>query len=135
MSESAEIKKKMVEWARMAEQIERYEDMAEYMKEAAKQLGKDGPPFSSDERNLFSVAYKNAVGSRRSAWRILSTFEQRQESDEKKALIAEYKSKLETELDKICSEVLVGGARGMLLVEGMIGGMCLTVCLCCLRNC
>lgn len=108
MSDSAEIKKKMVEWARMAEQVERYEDMAEYMKEAAKQLG-NGASFSMEERNLFSVAYKNAVGSRRSAWRILSTFEQRQESDEKKALIAEYKSKLETELYKICKEVLVGG--------------------------
>lgn len=108
MSESADVKKKMVEWARMAEQVERYEDMAEYMKEAAKQLG-NGATFSMEERNLFSVAYKNAVGSRRSAWRILSTFEQRQESDEKKTLIAEYKSKLETELDKICTEVLVGG--------------------------
>lgn len=121
MSDSAEIKKKMVEWARMAEQIERYEDMAEYMKEAAKQLAKNGPPFSSDERNLFSVAYKNAVGSRRSAWRILSTFEQRQESDEKKALIAEYKSKLEAELDKICQEVLVGGASCHVLLRGRDG--------------
>ena len=106
MSESAD-KKKWVEWARMAEQIERYEDMAEYMEKAAEQLNKDGPPFSPEERNLFSVAYKNAVGSRRSAWRILSTFEQRQESDEKKALIAEYKSKLEEELEKTCNEVLV----------------------------
>ena len=31
--------------------------------------------FSSDERNLFSVAYKNVVGSKRSAWRIISATE------------------------------------------------------------
>lgn len=122
MSESVD-KKKWVEWARMAEQIERYEDMAEYMKKAAEQLHKDGPPFSPEERNLFSVAYKNAVGSRRSAWRILSTFEQRQDSDEKKALIAEYKCKLEAELEKICKEVLVGGVCHVLVREGMVG-MC-----------
>lgn len=36
---------------------------------------KEGELLSDEERNLFSVAYKNVVGSKRSAWRIISTME------------------------------------------------------------
>jgi 14-3-3 protein epsilon len=31
--------------------------------------------LSVEERNLLSVAYKNTIGSRRTAWRALSTIE------------------------------------------------------------
>lgn len=32
-----------------------------------------GANLTVEERNLFSVAYKNSVGARRSAWRVMST--------------------------------------------------------------
>jgi hypothetical protein len=55
--------------ARIAEQAERYEDMAKFMKEVTEKAEKE---LSSDDRNLLSVAYKNVVGTRRSSWRVIS---------------------------------------------------------------
>ena len=55
--------------ARLAEQTERFEDMISYMVNYVKSKGE----LESDERNLLSVAFKNTVGSRRSAWRALSS--------------------------------------------------------------
>ena len=40
-------------------------------------VGDDGSELSVEERNLLSVAYKNTVGSRRAAWRIISSVEQK----------------------------------------------------------
>jgi len=34
-----------------------------------------GQELNVDERNLLSVAFKNSVGSRRTAWRALSSIE------------------------------------------------------------
>lgn len=47
----------MVMMAKIAEDAERYEDMANNMKSVVKQ----GGPLSDDERNLLSVAFKNVV--------------------------------------------------------------------------
>ncbi len=63
--------------------------------------------LSSEERNLLSVAYKNVVGTRRSSWRVISSIEQKADSEDKKALAAEYREKVESELKDICNEVLV----------------------------
>merc|ERR1712232_126238 len=43
-------------------------------------VGKSGDELSVEERNLLSVAYKNAVGSRRAAWRIITSVEQKETS-------------------------------------------------------
>merc|ERR1711990_869187 len=89
--------------AQLAEQTERFEDMLDFMKQVVK-LGGD---LSEEERNLLSVAYKNSVGSRRSAWRALSSIEERQSGDGDKAkLISEYRAKVEKELDKFCYDIL-----------------------------
>merc|ERR1711985_153900 len=61
------------------------------------------------ERNLLSVAYKNAVGSRRAAWRIITSVEQKEKSkgnDEQAKYAKEYCGKVETELQKICDTIL-----------------------------
>jgi hypothetical protein len=96
-------RERLVIQAKMAEQSERYDDMAKAMK----QVTTMDQILSSEERNLLSVAYKNVVGARRSAWRVVSSIEQKTESDEKKhAVAAEYRRKIATELEDLCQEVL-----------------------------
>jgi hypothetical protein len=91
--------------ARLAENAERYEDMAKIMKEYVQKSEFDE---GSDQRNLLSVAYKNVVGARRSSWRVISSIEQKAaDDDNKRAIIKEYREKIETELNGICDEVLV----------------------------
>merc|ERR1711939_467339 len=68
-----------------------------------------GDELSVEERNLLSVAYKNAVGSRRAAWRIITSVEQKEKSkgNEDNAKYAkEYCGKVESELQKICDTIL-----------------------------
>jgi 14-3-3 protein beta/theta/zeta len=90
--------------ARLAENAERYEDMAKIMKEYVQKSEFDE---GSDQRNLLSVAYKNVVGARRSSWRVISSIEQKAaDDDNKRAIIKEYREKIETELNDICNEVL-----------------------------
>merc|ERR1711920_488201 len=65
--------------------------------------------LSVEERNLLSVAYKNAVGSRRAAWRIITSVEQKEKSkgnEQQGAWAKEYCIKVETELQKICDTIL-----------------------------
>ncbi|KAL5054713.1 hypothetical protein RYX36_035395 [Vicia faba] len=38
--------------------------------------------LSVNERNLKSVAYRNVIGSLRAAWRIVSSFEQKEKGSE-----------------------------------------------------
>jgi len=66
-------REKDVYFAKLAEQAERYDEMADYMEK----VGKAGDELSVEERNLLSVAYKNAVGSRRAAWRIITSVNRR----------------------------------------------------------
>jgi len=97
---------KEVYFAKLAEQAERYDEMADKMEI----VGKQADELSVEERNLLSVAYKNAVGSRRAAWRIISSVEQKEKSkgnDGNAAFAQEYRGKVEAELDKICDTILV----------------------------
>jgi len=96
---------KNVYFAKLAEQAERYDEMAEYMKA----VGESPDELSVEERNLLSVAYKNAVGSRRAAWRIITSVEQREKSKgntEQAAHAKEYCAKVEKELQGICDTIL-----------------------------
>lgn len=108
-----------VQRAKLAEQAERYDDMAAAMKKVTEQ----GSGLSIEERNLLSVAYKNVVGARRSAWRVISSIEQKNDSDEKKLqLIKSYREKVEGELREICGDVLVRAAQrtGEVLIRGCV---------------
>lgn len=124
-------KTELIQKAKLAEQAERYDDMATCMKAVTEQ----GAELSNEERNLLSVAYKNVVGGRRSAWRVISSIEQKTDtSDKKLQLIKDYREKVESELRSICTTVLVsvrpsgggrpgGGSRGAVR-PGAPGPLC-----------
>jgi len=91
--------------AKLAEQAERYDEMADHMQT----VGNVSDELSVEERNLLSVAYKNAVGSRRAAWRIITSVEQKEKSKgnaEQASYAKEYCAKVEGELQKICDAIL-----------------------------
>ncbi|KAI7804892.1 tyrosine 3-monooxygenase/tryptophan 5-monooxygenase activation protein, partial [Triplophysa rosa] len=93
----------LIQKAKLAEQAERYDDMASCMK----MVTEAGAELSNEERNLLSVAYKNVVGARRSAWRVISSIEQKTEGNDKKLqMVKEYREKVEDELRDICNDVL-----------------------------
>jgi len=87
--------------AKLAEQAERFDEMVADMKEVAK----NPTELSVEERNLLSVAYKNVIGSRRASWRVVTSIEQKGDSD-KMSIIKDYKMKIETELVDICNDIL-----------------------------
>mmetsp|Transcript_65958 Transcript_65958/g.187360 ORF Transcript_65958/g.187360 Transcript_65958/m.187360 type:complete len:242 (+) Transcript_65958:102-827(+) len=96
---------KEVYFAKLAEQAERYDEMASHMEA----VGKLPDELSVEERNLLSVAYKNAVGSRRAAWRIITSVEQKEKTkgnEEQAKYAKEYCQKVEAELQKICDTIL-----------------------------
>lgn len=91
--------------AKVAEQAERYVDMAQFMKKVTEMSGS----LSTVDRNLLSVAYKNVVGAKRSSWRVISSIEQKTKdsgNERKLTLAREYREKIEKELNAVCNEVL-----------------------------
>ena len=101
-------KDELRERAKLSEQAERYDDMAQGMRK----LVALGEELTNEERNLLSVAYKNVVGARRSSWRVISSIESKSaDADKKTQMAKEYKQKIEKELKEICEEVLVSLLR------------------------
>ena len=103
-------KEDLVIRAKIAEQAERYDDMAEAMKSVTHMSKEKEEELNTEERNLLSVAYKNVVGSRRSAWRIISSIEHKSagsENTNKVDLARSYRTLLEEELTQISDQVLV----------------------------
>jgi len=103
--ESKGEREKLVYNAKLAEQAERYDEMAEFMKSV---VLKSSVQLTVEERNLLSVAYKNAVGARRASWRIITSVEQKEENKNpiKFEIAKEYRQKVEEELVKICNDIL-----------------------------
>lgn len=96
---------KAVLLAKVAERAERYDEMAEFMKERVEK----GGPLTVEERDLFSAAYKGSLTARRHALRVSVTVENAEREagrEDKAALAAGFKSKVENELRGVCSEAL-----------------------------
>ena len=94
----------LIYMAKVCEQTERFDDMLVYMKKVLD--FKD--EMTVEDRNLLSVAYKNSVGTRRTAWRVLSSIETKEEAKGSQflVLLKDYKVQIEKELDTICDEII-----------------------------
>ena len=94
----------LIYMAKVCEQTERFDDMLIYMKKVLDFK----ETLTVEDRNLLSVAYKNSVGTRRTAWRVLSSIETKEEAKGSAflVLLRDYKATIETELDTICEEII-----------------------------
>lgn len=109
MAENTNHRSELIYTAKLAEQAERYDEMANAMKTLVETCVSDKEELTVEERNLLSVAYKNSVGSRRASWRIVSSVEQKEASKSNtshKALAKQYRVKIEGELNEICNNIL-----------------------------
>ena len=99
---------------KLSEQAERFDDMVTFSNELI-QMGKE---LTNDERNLISVAYKNAIGAKRTAWRSLVAIEAKDQEKGGKhtEIIKQYKKKIEQELEKCALEVI--GILDNYLIKG-----------------
>jgi len=91
--------------AKLAEQAERYDEMVEAMKKVAAL----NTELSVEERNLLSVAYKNVIGARRAAWRIIASIEQKEKSKGNEGNVQKikaYAGKIDQELNGIVNDVM-----------------------------
>jgi len=102
---SAMTEEKNIVLARVAERAERYDEMADFMKQHVEM----GSPLSTEERDMFSAAFKNALTERRHAVRVAVgvAAQERAEGRPGNAGLAEgYKSKVEADLQSICHKAL-----------------------------
>jgi len=91
--------------AKLAEQAERYDEMVDAMKKVANL----NVELTVEERNLLSVAYKNVIGARRAAWRIIASIEQKEKSKGNEGNVEKikaYASKIDKELNDIVADVM-----------------------------
>ncbi|KAK3844038.1 MAG: 14-3-3 domain-containing protein [Linnemannia gamsii] len=90
--------------AKVAEQAERYDEMVSHMKD----ITKHHVPLTLEERNLLSVAFKNLIGARRAAWRIVSSIEEKEVSNNRPNRVENlkvYRAKIEKELNETCADI------------------------------
>ena len=100
-------KKELLYLARLAEQCERYDEMVAYATDFAKASNKE---LSLEKRNILSVAFKNVVGTRRAAWRVLSSIEKKENNKgntQNVEKVKQYKGMIEEELTGVCQDILV----------------------------
>ena len=87
--------------ARVAEQCEMYDDMIQFLN-ILKTKKND---LTVDERNLVSVAYKNEITKRRSAWRAISTIASNQKYEKYEGVLKKYNDQIVGEMEKIWSDI------------------------------
>ena len=89
--------------ARVAEQAERFEDMVSFLEDV---LDAKGDQLTADERNLLSVAFKNLISSKRTAWRTISAIEQNPKYQKYSEALVTYKTQIEAGLQGDCERVI-----------------------------
>jgi 14-3-3 protein epsilon len=89
--------------ARVAEQAERFDDMVMYLQNVVKSKNED---FTTEERNLLSVGFKNQIGSKRTAIRTISAIEQNPKYSKFGEELKKYKTQIEKELYDQCIAIV-----------------------------
>ena len=92
--------------AMLAEQCNRFDEMVEFLEQL---LGSRDGDLNNDERNLLSIAYKNAISSSRTALRTIMAYEAKESKKSNSNFlpyIKEYKTKVEKELNQKCQKVI-----------------------------
>ena len=89
--------------ARVSEQAERFVDMVDFLKIVVETKGGE---MSPDERTLLSVAFKNLITSKRTAWRTVRAIQQNSKYKKFETSLDEYRTRLETNLFTDCSMVI-----------------------------
>jgi len=89
--------------ARVAEQAERFDDMVMYLQKVVESKSED---FTTEERNLLSVGFKNQIGSKRTAIRTISAIEQNPKYQKFSDALTQYKKKIEGELYDQCISIV-----------------------------
>jgi len=89
--------------ARVAEQAERFDDMVMYLQKVVQSKNED---FTTEERNLLSVGFKNQIGSKRTAIRTISAIEQNPKYSKFGEELKKYKTQIEKELYDQCIAIV-----------------------------
>ena len=77
--------------------------MVEYLQNVVKSKTED---FTTEERNLLSVGFKNQIGSKRTAIRTISAIEQNPKYQKFNDALGQYKKKIEQELYNQCISIV-----------------------------
>merc|ERR1711988_256328 len=90
--------------ARVAEQAERFDDMVGFLNEVIE--GKEQKEFNNEERNLFSVGFKNQIGTKRTAIRTINAIKDNPKYGKYGDALNSYKKQIEEELHKDCMSII-----------------------------
>jgi 14-3-3 protein epsilon len=88
---------------RVSEQAERFDDMFNFLKEV---IGLKDTDFTTEERNLLSVGFKNLIGANRTAIRTIAAIEQNPKYTKYGGSLETYKKKIEGELYDQCKSIV-----------------------------
>ncbi|KAL3094817.1 hypothetical protein niasHS_006112 [Heterodera schachtii] len=105
MTDEPETKDQLICLIIVCEKARRFDDMVEAMKK----LIKLDPNLGLEDRVSLAVAYKGAMSSRRSSWRMLVSIEERtgpEMNERQQQVMKSYREHVENELVTICQELL-----------------------------
>jgi len=92
--------------SKVAEQAECFEEMVHAMRRVVEL----DPNLSVEERNLLSIAYKNLIGGKRTAWRIISSLHDKEKHKDpnswKLKQMNDLRESIEKQLHTVCGEIL-----------------------------
>ena len=88
---------------RVAEQAERFDDMYNFLKDVIAAKDTD---FTTEERNLLSVGFKNLIAANRTAIRTIGAIEQNPKYQKFQSALQSYKKKIEGELYGQCFSIV-----------------------------